>query len=1092
MICPNCKNEIADNSVFCVNCGCKVAEALQNSAENNANETAANPANNAAEANEAIINQASDNSAEAYEADNRAVNSLNSAAQPPQNTVQQPVSSFVPIQNMENDQNPYIQTPSPAQPAPKPEKSSKKAVPFIILGAAAAVAVTVFCCVKFAAADIAHGFMGDEKYAASLGKETLSSLAANNMDSSFSTALTSALSTSSSGSTYDKYNEYIDNNTDINLSYSDFVELQSGSNMLSAVGRIIPENGIYAKIGYQADLTDKFYKLIAKATGADKDEIKDAFEACSSFSAEGKLAVKEDGVDFGYLISGGGKDIDGGTVYYNTEDGILFYSNPDIYSSPISIKLIPLDIDLSSGNDRSDSIKLAKERSALVQKISDIYGKHIKNAETEYSDVTESVGEGEFKGKSMKVTFENEALAELLQDITEAFLDSDYFESLMESAFDGDIPDSFDADDLKDEAEKIFDSLAESSTKISFTIEHFINSDNSPAGLRFSVTVKNDGSKNSAQIMYISARSDFYAEAKVDGTTYLKCQGKKTSARSGSAEITVNIPGSYGGDTQKLKLDIEYSDLGMKELFGSTQILGKFKINLSGNILNNLSSPGDPVDLATLITKTTFTLSASDKGSGIEYGFGLDNESYGKLSYTVEIGENSANAFDRTNMNVDSAVDMSGGSAETVDVQIGVLEHIKDICIDNEFIDFALKQSSGNSYLESIQNQIDQLEKNKRYIAVYKDYDPYYTVNSANNIASNIQYSLYSYNDLPLKSKQPVTVKVYYDDNGRMSIIDMAGEDESLLNDIKDLSYNNVYVEILYYKAYKSYAPVGVTAVMTDSKEQHCDSLPTAYNYIDEVYPWSGDSNYIGDYVVGASPYLYQGTSTYEQTLKDMANTVDVYNQYAEKGFTAFNAYLNSSRNSFNFSTSYSNNDYIVFKIKSGTWSNYGNIYSGNFKNDINTTLLYSYMQTKVPEIKDGYLIIYVSNNTAVGASYCEDSYYISTSLFITGVTSDWGIIDGIDGYGNLIGTYPVVRSFDGTLSDDVKKLIVGTWTNEYRSTDKITITADDCSHITEISEYSVEYISVRFEYENGDSRIYRFNMAGRLSYDWSTYEKNN
>lgn len=1084
MICPNCKSEIADNSVFCVNCGCKAAEALQNSAENNANETAADPANNAAESNEAI---------------NRAVNSLNSAAQPPQNTVQQPVSSFVPDQNTGNAQSsPNMQSPFPAPqqefvspPQPKPKKSSKKAVPFIIVGAVAAAAVAVFCCVKFAAADIAHTFMGDEKYAASLGKETLSSLASGNIDSSFSTAFTSMLDTSS-GSYYEQYNEYLDNNSDSYLSYSDFTGIRSAGNMLSTVGQILPENGIYAKIGYQAELADKFYKLIAEALGIDKDEVKDVFEACSSFSAEGRISVKEDGVDLGYLISGGGKDLDGGSVYYNTEDGILFYSNPDIYSSPISTKLVPLDIDLSSSYDKSDSLKLAKERKELVQKISDVYGKHIKDAETEYSDATESVGEGEFKGKSMKVTFENEALAELLQDITETILDSKYFESLIESAFDGDVPDYFDIDDLKDEAEEIFDSLAESSVKTSFTIEHFINSDNSPAGLRLSVNVKNDGYKNSAQLMYISAKSDFYAEAKVDGTTYLKCQGTRASARSGSAEITVNIPGSYGSDAQKLKLNVEYSDLGMKELFGSTQILGKLKINLSGNVIDNLSSVNDPVDFASLIKKTTFIVSASDKGSGIKYGFALDNESYGKVSFTAEIGENSADAFDRTNMNEDYAVDMSGSSAETVDVQIGLLEHIKDICTDNEFIGFVMQQSSGYDYLESIQSQIDQLEKNKRYIAVYSDYDPYYTTGTASNIASGIQYNLYSYGTLPLKSKQPVTVKVYYDGNGSMSIIDMAGEDESLLNGIKDMGYRNVYVEILYYKAYNSYAPVGVTAVMTDSKEHHCDSLPTAYNYIDEVYPWSGDSYYIGDYVVGVYPYLYQGTSTYEQTLKDMADKVDVYNQYAEKGFTAFNGYLSSSRNSFDFSTTYSNNEYIVFKIKSGTWSNYGNIYSANFKNDLNTTLLYSYMQTKVPEIKDGYLLIYVSNNVAVGASYCEDSYYISTPLFITGVTSDWGLADGLDSYGNLIGTYPVVRSFDGALSDNVKKLIVGTWTNEYREGDKIQITEDDFKHIVEISEYSAEYISVRFEYENGDSRTYRFNMAGRLSYDWSTYIKNN
>lgn len=1038
MICPNCQKEIADNSIYCVNCGYKASEALQN-----------NP-------------------------------NMQGSLPPPQQSLAASVQS-------------------------KPKRSFKKALPFIIGGGVLAAAAAVFCCMKFAAADIVHGVMGDEKYASTMTKGIVTALARSDYVDS---ALISALSSSLSPSCREQYDQYIKDHPESELNYYEFAEILTNSSRLSSIGRQLPENGLYAKAKINTELTDKFHKLIAEALNTEKEEIKRAFEDLNSFGAEGKFSVKEDGLDFGYLISQKKKELDSGNVYYNTKEGSLYYLNPSVYSSALRTNAAALEIDLKKQEYGFDKAKTEKERSILIKKISEIYAKHIKNAETEYSDVTENVGEGEFKGRSMIVTFENESLVKLLRDITNAFYDSDYFGSISQAAFGGAVPDSIDIDSLKEKAEKNLDALADFNDKISLTLELYINSDNSLAGILLKGSSGSGENKYTTQIKYIGTKSDFYLAVRAGGITYVKCEGAKTSPDSGTAEITLSIPKTFEDETQKLKIAVEYSDLGQKEAFGGRQVLGNFNVKVSGSLLDELSLRSDGVDYGALVRKTDFNLSAKDRGSGIEYGIELKNETYGNISFTVELGENTEPVFDRTGMTKEDAVNMQWDNIKTLDAEIGMLKHIGELCEKSELLKSYFKYTVGEDYIDNIDGQIEELENNRKYKEVYSNFDKNKTAWRAQIDAYNLYKALTSSKTpLQLKSKEPFTVKIYYDIAGKMNIIDMSGEDESLLKSIKNLhwndsSYKNLYVEINYCYKVNQYAPVGVTVVMTDNRDNIPEKLPSIYNYIDKLYPWENEVSYIEPYVVGTYPELEKGDSACEEELKQLADEVDRYNEYAQKGFEAFNSFLKDTGNSLIYPDHYKNPLPIELTIQSGEWSDYqSSVIMRYFEISFEKEDLFKYLKENVPEIKDGCLILYIYDNNIIGASFSDIDYKLCSAIYLAGATSEWGIIDGVtdsvhENWNNpnpmdyAIGTYPVIKSYNGTLSEEITKLMTGNWVRIYDSTQTITITEDDIKHITKITSFTNGNLEFIFSFDDGTEYSIHLNITGLIFYEDKPYNK--
>ncbi|MDE7234547.1 MAG: hypothetical protein K2N29_05725, partial [Ruminiclostridium sp.] len=121
------------------------------------------------------------------------------------------------------------------------------------------------------------------------------------------------------------------------------------------------------------------------------------------------------------------------------------------------------------------------------------------------------------------------------------------------------------------------------------------------------------------------------------------------------------------------------------------------------------------------------------------------------------------------------------------------------------------------------------------------------------------------YNDTWGKEEFERTVKLYFDENGNVTVLD---DGKMGFLDFTDLEQNsdreNLYVELLF--SYFSENPLcGITAVYTDDPNDLPENLPTVYNYLDGLYEWNGRNNAIDGFAVGTSPYLSEGKSTAEE-----------------------------------------------------------------------------------------------------------------------------------------------------------------------------------------------------------------------------------
>ncbi|MDE6580541.1 MAG: zinc ribbon domain-containing protein [Ruminiclostridium sp.] len=637
MICPNCKKEIADDSINCPQCGQKLSKKRQDS------------------------------------------------------------------------QKPPSQRKLDASGHPKPKKRSIKPLP-IIFGVFLAAAVTVFFGWTFARADLIRFFLGNTRYAAAFAKGTVNAIADSGyLESALIYEWSHYLSTAQEQ--YKKYEQYVRDHPDNKLSYQNYEKLLLRSDILSAFHQFLPEKGIYIKAEIETDPLEKLYKLAAETLHTDIEKIEKAFAALNHTTIKGNLSIKDNTADLSYLISQKEQQLDSGDLYYNTKESSLYYLNPDLYGSALRTEIQALNTDSENNGYNIDKSKTEKERKAIINELADIYLKHLRNARTYYSDTTETAGKGEFKGKSMSVTFENEVIIELFRDMANAFYDSDYFNTLLKAAFDGAVPERISALELKKAASESLDELMNSADDLSITVEFYINTDNSFAGLSIRSNSVKGNESYSTQIKFINTKTDIYAEVTAGDNTYIKVECEKSSDSSGTLNIGINLPeNSIRDEAQNLDIAIIYSDLGHKKVFDKNLLLGIFNIDVSGSLLDELSLRSDAIDYGTLTRKSDFTLSAKDSEKGIEYGIQVKNESYGNVTVTAEIGENQEPIFDRIGMTLEEAVDLRQNNPRTLEAKIGALKHIRELCGENGLLKVCFEYILEKNNIENIDEEIEKLE----------------------------------------------------------------------------------------------------------------------------------------------------------------------------------------------------------------------------------------------------------------------------------------------------------------------------------------------------------------------------------------------
>ena len=1137
MICPNCNKPVSDGAKFCSGCGFKIEAA--------APAEPAMPTATAVEQPAPAAQPVMPAAGEYVASTATAVEQPAPAAQPvmpaegeyvaPTATaVEQPAPAAQPVMPAAGE---YVAPTATAveQPAPaaqpvmpaegeyvapaaavettkaKAPKSGKKfpVIPVAAAGAAVVVAGAVGLGLTVFKADVTHTFMGDEKYAVSALQKATSGITDNaapmlNTAGSSVSAMSAQIG-SAAGNVYDEYDKYISDNPDNYMDYSTYSQLRSISALASAMAGVMPENGLSATVGVTLEPSDELCKLIADEAGMeDSSKISALAKAISGIDVSASVNGSDSGIGLSGSVLEEGKKLGEINGFYDIS-GKLYLGFPGITDYYMTAEIPNADAaayDVEDGDEGGEAFTVdEKELKKLFDELSETYQKNLKDAEITYDNVQVTVGkECEFKGKSIKVVFDNEGMANLANDIIDVLSDSDLVYDLLSENYgltSEEIKDGF--SELRDSADEIEDS----EYKLEFVIEHYMNSNDTVAGFNYSVSGKSADEKNSVGIQYLSGKKssalafsmnnkdivvvENVPESKTEGTIKASFKGKNFVNAVYDEDYRDGI--GENGITDVI-VNIKYTDLNKATFLEKEYMTGNFTVSADvkglEDFLNSNGVDDESKEIILNALDTKLQLSVSDDNGAMKESFGISNSKYGKFSidYKLEEGGSapaSAAAYSDASKAINA--DNTEDAGKMTDFQIELLDYAIKTVNESTTVKLVAEAFDADpaELVETLQTERDRLEAAKNYVTVYADYNES-TKYLADNAAYYIYDNLYYYSE-GLASGDLKTVKLYFDADGKVKVIDNAGEKEDRFTNLEGIT-QNAYAEVWFWgNKDNSVRPIGISVAMTDSASVLPKELPNAYNFIDRVYEWEGEQGYIGSHVVGTYPNLDTGVSTYEETLRETANRVSSADESAKQAFDAFNSFIGIFQLDDGVDC-----DTISFRVSDGEWSSYGSSAEYYFKGEADG--IYDYMQTRVSGIEDAIVYCNIYKGNLIGVSINLDNYFnFSIPAFVVGETSDWGIMEGVFANdGSVIGTYPKMTNFDGKLSDNIIDMITGTWQPSYGS-DTITLTKRDFSDITVVTDYNSGYNdTVRFV--TSDDKSYDFNFEGDMGYDYSVYHK--
>ena len=1027
MFCPNCGKEASEGAKFCLGCGTK----LEASAPVNSVPTPANSVPTPAEAPAAVESIPAPAPAESVSGGAVTMEKMPQA---------QEFSADEPVKGT----------------ALKPEKSGSKKGKIIGASVAAAAALLVGGGAlgwTFGRANIIHTFLGDQKYAASVAQKQLDALA----DSPVQGMLVSAVGTPVAMSSANSSSSSSTDGEDADEPSFDLSPVLTS--LASSVKDMVPDKGV--TVDYNAKLTfsDELLESMADDMDMEKEKAKELIDAIGDLHFGGSLKFTEEGIALASQYTENGNDLLKLCAYYDDETKAYYLALPNASDKSLKFydKAFEIDMDAvysaKSGND---------DYKKMLRDISDAYSKNLKNAELSYETEEVSIGEVSFNGKVISAKFEGEELADLLRDVGDAILESDFIDSL-----------GADLSEFKDDIEEAADALEDGDVKASLKIDFMMNANNSVAGTRAVFEVRNSrGDKETTSVVYLNTKSGVAMSVKADGTEQIRMVQEQETKTSGKYVITVND----GGD--KVKLTVKYEELSMKKVLGEQRVLGKFSFTLPEEFGEAEIVDGFVVD--------KFEIEISEDGGALVYTFKISDKNKSSVSMKFAISEGVSDDINADSMHVNNAIDAVNDPEAVSDYGTEVLEYLANQWSNSKFMN-AIPVDDEMTVAEMLKLELDRMNREKLLVKNYADYDENTTVRNANKMASGIYSRVSSSLRNITLPKDPVTVKGYFDANGKFSVTDNGGVlgVEDVLKERLDgynSDYKNAHVEFLLWNGRGSL--VGVSVTMTDDNGNLPEKLPSHYNFLDKEYPWgmSEDVNYSGAFVVGAYPTLRIGEGGQTEAMdKELAQKVTAYNTYAKMAYESFREYLankgvtiknlNSSTVNFNVS-----NDWKV----SGLSSYY-------FSKSIDVDDLSEYMSGRLSGLDGGYVYIYFYDNKVVGASVSDSNPSgIDAAHFSFGVTGAWTGVDGVDSRGNAVGTSPVLPALGDKLPDSVVNELAGTW-NANRSSDTVTFTRDQLSDLQSLSLTTSAFTLVL---SNGDRISYYYN-SGYIYYNNTMYNKN-
>ncbi|MBQ9483206.1 MAG: zinc-ribbon domain-containing protein [Ruminiclostridium sp.] len=1117
MFCGNCGSKIEDGAKFCANCGAPVAvaEIPAPAVETVQQEVAETPTPSV----EAVQQEVAETPTPVAETVQQAVaDTPTPSVEAVQQTVAETPAPAAPIEPLQPEQPvqnispaPYVQPEAPAQPVMpaqpamqtatpvQPVKKKKSKAPLIAGLTAGAVligggAVGYF----FFHDDITRLIMGPKEYAKMIDKNYLGSVEtldptskryAGYMLNSIDNAVYSLTKTSISAgdlSSAEKAASELANNS---LGYADPTWLFAALDMFPEGSTVTIDSNLEVKLG----------SVFAMLDG---DTTKAITDAISNFTITERFSNGDaDMMSFGIK----NKEGKSGSVDIYMKDGGLLISFTGISDKKIYIPKEDFDAAKSkAGTISADRVKLdINEFERIKNEIVNIYYAAYDTAEITYTDNTEWVqtatgGAGELtasaKGNNVHIVFTSEQVKNMMKSAMELFATDEYLTSYFTTTF------NMTAEQYK----KMFD--AESLTKsinFSLTVDHIVDVHNNVLASGYSLVSDSDKGEMSLKTISTGKSEAAVFNYIVGGgpasiNFEIKSVSENKTNNDGNAVFVITP------DMNKdisFVLDCEYTGKDTKKFLDRDVIVGKYVIKLSdpdkfidnigklfgGGVSSNSNSdvvaltmaeenkpnPFSTEAMMTELKKFAITIESSVEGDVLNTSFGISAGDIGSVAINTrtEKKDEAAAMPDTTGAaKIDDTDALSGIGADAT----------------KWVMDFAKGLDGGNGFISAA---IDGLLRNAEKDQKYKQHYAAYTESSKYD-ADDYAYDITDLLDEQIKNKIESTneknvsgvIKLYFDD-GKAEIIDNGGINDLSVGDSK---LDSVYAEV-FYDSRISNGTTGVAVVLTDNKNDLPDALPTIDNFAQGVYPWGENKGYIGDYVVGVSPYLYDGELDPNAVIAESPD-LDTLNGYAKDFANALLGYLETPGNISGRTESDEEELIIAFMSNKYTgWYDIGG-YAGSqasetgglkrdFVDGVKETLQkYSDEHSGMPDL---HAVFYFRQELLAGVMVSEAGkvYYIDSGLptaddYFDGSFAGWADSDGdgapnpgyiTDYHGDItpIGTYSMFS--DSTLKE-------GTERHRYDSKWKVTaINGQTIADIAEKSGRSEEelaiYITIEGEY---------------------------
>ncbi len=563
-----------------------------------------------------------------------------------------------------------------------------------------------------------------------------------------------------------------------------------------------------------------------------------------------------------------------GTLMQLSEDGDLTVYLPEASKRAIKMKLPSKnEIEENVGGYRYtargkfDPEKLRKLYTELKKAYYDCYEYAVIN----YDDGAVSFGETVEKCTVITVKFDADGIVKILEKFADVFENDDTLDEMFPIfSNDGKTASKMLAETLRD-GMKNYRESPEKYSDVFFVSESYVTAQNKPLGVKYTLT---QGGTELFSLTSLDNGKTAIIRLSAGGKTYAEIDAAKSDNKSGSAELSIYPDGTYDKD---ITICIDYSDIHTFHAFDKKMFAGSCTLYLKDTptLRDTFLRTENKQTEALLGTKLTF--SCKPDGSGCRSSVGLSHDRYGSLAVNVDMKPGGViPAAPAGCTYIDPVKEPAEASEMGYDLYSYLYGKIEsDAALKKLDGDFS---ALGKGLLDSLSDEMKKIENERSLKEKYSRYD-----GKSGYYASTSAYSIYTCADAgAISSGEPIKIRLYYDRNGNLTIVDACGEDTDALkkmfsDGIRNSTFRNIddtYTEVWFWKAYNNSSPVGVTVVRADNPDVDA-KLPGLNDYLGGVFPWEDENfnTHIQDgYVVATYPELEKGDAA---NVSDIAATLE-------------------------------------------------------------------------------------------------------------------------------------------------------------------------------------------------------------------------